>query len=221
VKRYLPFIIVALVAVLTLGAGTMLYRAKRPVVLTIPRDQIAKDGDESIHVRGNPKAPVTLEEFGDFECPPCGHLAGAIKELEHEFGDRLRVIFHHFPLTNHAHAREAAYAAEAAGLQGHFWEMHDLLYKEQGVWSKVGEVRPLFNAYAGILGLNTERFARDMENEEVKMRVAGDAKRGEELGITNTPTVFINNTAVPFASLNPAGLRTAVNDAGAKPKTKP
>ena len=99
--------------------------------------------------------------------------------------------------------------------------MHDLLYKEQSVWSKVGEVRPLFNAYAGILGLNTERFASDMENEKVKMRVAGDAKRGEELGITNTPTVFINNTAVPFASLNPAGLRTAVNDAGAKPKTKP
>jgi Na+:H+ antiporter, NhaA family len=127
-RRYLPFTIVAAVALLTLGSATMLYRAKRPRGLTISKEITSKTNDtESIHVRGNSDAAVTLEEFGDYQCPPCGVLAGPIKQLEHDYQPRLRVIFHHFPLANHQHAREAAWAAEAAGLQGRFWEMHDLL----------------------------------------------------------------------------------------------
>lgn len=221
-KRYLPFVIVALVALLTLGGGMMLYRAKRVPVLQIPKDQVTgKDASESVHVRGNPKAAVTLEEFGDFECPPCGLLARPIKEIEHEYGERLRIIFRHFPLITHRHAREAAFAAEAAGLQDRFWEMHDLLYKEQAVWSKAMEVRVLFNAYAGMLGLNLDRFQKDMNSADVKMRVTSDEKRAKTLGVTNTPTIFINNTAVAPASLNPAGIRAAIHDALNKPKSPP
>jgi len=176
---------------------------------------------EATHVRGNPKAPITLEEFGDFECPPCANLAPVIRQIERDYGQELRVIFHHFPLMTHAHARQAAFAAEAAGLQDRFWEMHDLLYREQEVWSKAVDIHPLFNAYAGMLGLNIDRFKKDMESDQVKLRVNSDEKRGNEIGVTITPTVFINNRAVAPSSLNDAGLRSAIKEAGAPPKEKP
>jgi protein-disulfide isomerase len=164
-------------------------------------------------VRGNPKAAVTLEEYGDFECPPCGKLAGPLVEIEHEFGDRLRIIFHNFPLTTHQHARDAACAAEAAGRQDRFWEMHDLLYKEQAVWSKVNDVRALFTNYAGMLGLDRAQFMKDIESEPVKARVAADEERGKSLGVTNTPTLFVNDTMVPPTALNPKDLRATINAA--------
>jgi protein-disulfide isomerase len=220
-KRYLPFVIVGAVALLTVGSGTLLYRAKRPAALSIPKDRTASGLDQATHLRGNPKAPITLEEFGDFECPPCGNLAPVITQIARDFGQDLRVIFHHFPLMIHAHARQAAFAAEAAGLQDRFWEMHDLLYREQEVWSKAVDAHPLFNAYAGMLGLNIDRFKKDMESDQVKLRVNSDEKRGNEIGVTITPTVFINNRAVAPPSLNEAGLRSAIKEAGAQPKEKP
>jgi len=219
-RRYLPFVIVAAVGLLTLSSGMVLYRAKRPRALTISSDQTAgrNKGGESIHIRGPADAPVTLEEFGDFQCPPCGALAGPIQQLEKDYGRSLRVIFHHFPLITHQHAREAACAAEAAGLQGHFWEMHDLLYREQPEWSKTADARALFNAYAGILGLDVARFKTDMDSDKVKDRVTADQKHGAALGVQNTPTIFLNNRAVEPANLNPANLRAAVD---AAVKTKP
>jgi protein-disulfide isomerase len=212
-RRYLPFVIVGAVALLTLGSATMLYRAKRLPVLTIAEDHEASgtDGAKSIHVLGNPDAPVTLEEFGDFQCPPCGVISGPINQLEQDYHPRLRVIFRHFPLTMHQHAREAALASEAAGRQGRFWQMHDVLYREQAVWSKAADVRPLFDAYAGMLGLKIDRFKKDMESDEVKSRVTADQQQAAALGVTVTPTILINNRALPPAtSLNPASLRAAV-----------
>ncbi|MEY2485878.1 MAG: hypothetical protein QOH39_1526 [Verrucomicrobiota bacterium] len=218
-KRYLPFVIVIAVGLLTIASGAMLYRAKRSPVLTITNDRsVAGKADEkSMHIRGPVDAPVTLEEFGDYQCPPCGMLAGPIKQLEQDYGKQMRVIFHHFPLVNHQHAREAACAAEAAGLQDSFWPMHDLLYREQAEWSKAADARPLFNAYAGILGLNVDRFKKDMESEKVKERVASDQKHGTALGVQNTPTIFLNNKALDPASLSPPNLRAAV-DAAVKAK---
>jgi protein-disulfide isomerase len=214
-RRYLPFIIVAAVAALTLGSATVLYRAKRLPLLTIAKNHVGpkKDGAESLHVRGRDDAPVTLEEYGDFQCPPCGVLSGPINQLEKDYNPRLRVIFHHFPLPNHQHAREAAYAAEAADLQGRFWEMHDLLYREQSLWSKASDVPTLFNSYAGILGLNIDRFKKDMESDKVKARVASDQKQGVELGVKNTPTIFLNNRELAPTSLNPAELRKQIDAA--------
>jgi formate-nitrite transporter family protein len=193
----------------------MLYRTKRLPVLTIAKNHVASgmDGTKSIHVLGNPDAPVTLEEFGDFQCPPCGTLSAPINQLEQDYRPRLRVIFRHFPLTIHQHAREAALASEAAGQQGRFWQMHDVLYREQAVWSKAADVRPLFDAYAGMLGLKIDRFKKDMESEEVKRRVDADQLRGTALGVTITPTLFINDRALPNASLSPASLRAAVEAA--------
>jgi protein-disulfide isomerase len=173
-----------------------------------------------MHVRGEAKAPVTIEEFGDFQCPPCGIMAGVMKQAEKEYGSRLRVIFHHFPLAMHAHAREAALAAEAADMQHRFWEMHDLLYKEQAVWSKAADVPSLFNSYAGILGLDLERFKKDMQSAEISAKVAADQQLGTSRGVTSTPTLFINDTALPAASINPAGLHAAI-EAALKEKPKP
>jgi len=214
-KRYLPFIIVVVVALVTLATGTVLYRAKRPAVLTIPKSALVPGSGaaDSIHIRGPASAPVTLEEFGDFQCPPCGKLSDPINQLEREYRPRLRVIFRHFPLPIHAHAREAALASEAAGLQGRFWEMHDLLYREQSVWSEAGDVGPLFNSYAGMLRLNVDRFKKDMESEQVEEHVASDQKHGAALGVSTTPTVFLNDRALPPTSLNPTGLRAAIDAA--------
>lgn len=219
-KRYLPFLIIVTVALLTVGSGAILYRAKRPAALTIPKNQVASGLDESTHVRGNPKAPVTLEEFGDYQCPPCRALAPIITRIERDYGQELRVIFHHLPLMVHAHARQAACAAEAAGLQNRFWEMHDLLYREQPVWSKASDAQTLFNSYAGILGLNVDRFKNDVESDKVKSRVSSDEKRAKDLGITDTPTIFIDNKAVLPTSLNETGVRSAINEARARSKEK-
>ncbi len=127
-KRSLPFIIIVGVALLAVGAGGMLYRAKQhapPSASAVPESS-AKLDEKEAHILGDPKAPVTLEEFGDYQCPSCSLVAGAIHDLEQEYGSRLCVIFRNFPLKMHRHAAEAAFAAEAAGLQGRFWEMHDL-----------------------------------------------------------------------------------------------
>ena len=214
-KRYLPFVIIAAVALATLVSGTMLYRAKRLPALAIPENSTtsAMGGTEMIHVRGRADAPVTLVEFGDFQCPPCATLADPINKFEREYASRLRVVFRHLPLANHQHAREAALASEAAGLQGRFWEMHDLLYREQSVWSKAQDVRVLFNAYAGMLGLNIDRFRKDTESEQAKARVKSDEHQAAALGLANTPTIFINDRRVPPARLNPSGLRIAINAA--------
>jgi protein-disulfide isomerase len=213
-KRYLPFIIVAAVAVATLASGTMLYRAKRLPTLAIPGNSALRKGDtDSFHVLGANDAPVTLMEFGDFQCPPCADLAEPINQLERDYRSRLRVVFRHLPLANHQHAREAALASEAAGLQGRFWKMHDLLYREQPVWSNAPDVGVLFSAYAGMLGLDIDRFKKDMGSDKAKARVGFDEGQAMTLGVRSTPTIFINNQEVPPAYRNPAGLRTIVDAA--------
>ena len=85
-----------------------------------------------------------------------------LQQIERDYASSLRVIFRNFPFTIHEHAHEAAYAAEAAGLQGHFWEMHDLLYREQATWANTKDVQSLFESYAGTIGLNLERFKKDV-----------------------------------------------------------
>src|SRR5258708_30690188 len=113
-------------------------------------------------------------------------MADVLRKTEEQYGERLRVIFHHFPLAVHAHAREAALAAEAADMQGRFWEMHDLLYREQAVWSKAADVPTLFDSYAGIIGLDRDRFKKDLQKPEVAAHVDGDQKLGTSRGVTST-----------------------------------
>ena len=217
-KRYLPFVIVTLVALLSITGGAVLYRAKRLPEPTAPKQVSLREGTEGGHIRGSADAPVTLEEFGDYECPPCGSLAAPLNQLEHDYRPRLRMTFRNFPLNNHPHARDAACAAEAAGLQGRFWEMHDLLYKEQSTWSRAADARVLFSAYAGMLQLDLDRFKKDMDSKEVQQKVESDQQRGAAIGVKNTPTIFINNEAVPGTKSNPDELPALVEAALKKAK---
>ena len=214
-KRYLPFIIISVVALATLGGGTMLYWAKRPHLLVIPKDKIAgaRANDASMHIRGSRDAPVTLEEFGDFQCPPCRLIAGFIDQLVEEYHPHLRIVFRNFPLPSHKHAHDAALAAEAAGLQGSFWEMHDVLYREQVVWSKAGNAAELFNSYAVMLKLDLERFKKDVAGEKAKARVAADVERGQSLGVKTTPTIFINDRELAADKRTPNGVRAMIDAA--------
>ena len=164
--------------------------------------------------------PVTIEEFGDFQCPPCSIMSGVLEKEEAEYGARLRVIFHHFPLAMHAHAREAALAAEAAGMQGRFWEMHDILYREQAIWSKAPDVPTLFQVMRERSSSISIAYKKDVADPEVAARVDADQKLGASRGVTSTPTLFVNTVLLPVADINPAGLHKTI-EAALKEKQKP
>jgi protein-disulfide isomerase len=218
-KRYLPFLIVAAVGLITFGSAFALYRSKKGAAPPAP--QASKDAvPTGLHVRGPKSAPVTIEEFGDLQCPPCAIMASALKKIEEEEKGKVRVVFRHFPLAMHAHAREASLAAEAAEMQGKFWDMHDLLYKEQTNWSKAQDAPGMFDSYASTLGLDLDRFKKDVQNPEVAARIDADQKLGSSRGVTSTPTLFVNNVLLPADQLNPAALNKAIETA-LKEKTKP
>jgi len=165
----------------------------------------------SVHVRGAANAKVTLEEYGDYQCPPCGLLFHDLKAIEKEYGSQMRFVFRHFPLSGHIHARTAAHAAEAAGLQGRFWEMHDMIYQNQMSWSSAVDARSFFIQYARDLRLDVDRFTRDMNSPEVAARVTSDYDRGMSLGVTGTPTIYMNGQLVNSAAYTPDGLRKGLD----------
>jgi Na+/H+ antiporter NhaA len=149
---------------------------------------LAVDVDpERDHIRGPAESLITLVEYGDLECPYCGQAEGVLRELLADFGD-LRYVWRHLPLTDvHPHAQLAAEATEAAGAQGAFWEMHDLLFEHQDA------LRPLdLHGYAQQLGLDVERFARDLHEHRMAARVAEDVDSADLSGVSGTPTFFIN-----------------------------
>jgi Na+/H+ antiporter NhaA len=140
------------------------------------------------HIRGGDDAPVTLVEFGDFECPFCGIAEPVVRELVGEFGDELRFLFRHLPLSDvHPHAQLAAEAAEAAGAQGAFWPMHDLLFEHQNALEPQDLVR-----YAEELGLDGDRFRDDLRRRAYAPRVAEDVDDADASGASGTPTFFVN-----------------------------
>ncbi len=209
-KRYLPVAIILTVLLGTVGAGALLFHFHKSAA---PPAQFAagKPGAEPPHIHGRNNAPVTLEEFGDFECLPCFILWPALKNVEKDYGANLSVTFRQHPLAQHHHALEAARAAEAAGLQGRFWEMHDLLYRRRSNWVKADDVQAFFKTCATELGLDLERFTKDMDGAEVAARIAADEERGTSLGIDRTPVVFINGKRIEFSSQPEDGLRLEID----------
>ena len=140
------------------------------------------------HVHGSPDAPLVLVEYGDFECPFCLRAEAVVYSLAEAFGDDLAFVFRHLPLDEvHEHARMAAEAAEAAGGQGRFWEMHDALFAHQNALSEDD-----FITYASELGLDVERFASDLQHRRYALRVERDIASADDSGAAGTPTFFIN-----------------------------
>jgi protein-disulfide isomerase len=222
-RRYLPFTIIAFVALVTMGVATTLYRSKmhaaaQPSAMATPAaSAVPEKEDESVHARGPRTAPVTMEIYGDFQCPSCGMASAMVDDLLKEYGDQVRLVFHEFPLAMHKHAMTAAMAAEAAGLQGHFWEMHDMLYQYQPVWSRASDVSGFFGAYAQSLGLDTGKFEMDAKSPEVRERVVSEGAEGTARGVKNTPTFFINGREV-LGGFRPENLKAAINAALAEKK---
>jgi protein-disulfide isomerase len=140
------------------------------------------------HVEGDPHARYTLVEYGDYECPACGSLFQTIRQLHAQFGDNIRLVFRHYPLSGiHPHAEQAAEAAEAAAAQGRFWEMHDLLFEHQNA------LRPKdLYKYSEQLGLDSKRFRDELKDRKYEDRVREDFRRGVANGVYGTPGLFVN-----------------------------
>lgn len=140
------------------------------------------------HIRGRQDAPVTLLEYGDYECPYCGLAYPIVEAVRKQMGDGLRFVFRHFPLvTMHPHAELAAEAAEAAGAQGKYWPMHDALYQNQQ------NLEPAALAvYAQSIELDMPRFARDLRGHVHAPKIAEDVLSGVRSGVQGTPSFFIN-----------------------------
>lgn len=143
---------------------------------------------ESDHIKGNNNAPLELVEYGDYQCPYCGEAYPALEELQKRLGKKLKFVFRNFPLTNtHADAETAALAAEAAGAQGKFWEMHNMLYKNQSKLKKDDLI-----GYAQKIGLDMERFKNDLDNKTFQQKVKDDFEGGIRSGVNRTPSFYVN-----------------------------
>ena len=148
-------------------------------------------------IRGNPAASVSLLEYGDFQCPACGSYYLVVKQLKSEFGENIKFVFRNFPLKQpHPNAMAASTAAEAAGAQGKFWEMHDLLFERQSDWSRKPTPKATFISYAEELGLNKEQFENDMALDEIEKAINVDFEAGLKSGVNATPTFFLNGVKI-------------------------
>jgi protein-disulfide isomerase len=150
--------------------------------------QLTSPVTDNDHVAGRADAPITLVEYGDYECPFCGMAYPIVKSIQQKLEGQLRFVFRNFPLTKqHPHAQHAAEAAEAAGAQGKFWEMHDIIFEHQRALSDNALGR-----YAKSLGLDAERLAEDLRAGKYASRVRNDFRSGVRSGVNGTPTFFIN-----------------------------
>jgi protein-disulfide isomerase len=225
-KSSLPLIIICGVLLLAVVGGALLMNSNRsgsgvasggpntaqtqPAAAPRPNPL---PGADPPRAKGPESAAVTLEEFGDYQCPSCGVFNPVVKKMKDTYGDRLRVVFRHLPLQSiHRNAAMAARAAEAAGLQGRFWEMHDTLYDNQKEWSDLPDPRPKFAEYAQRSGVpDVERFKTELESPNVSARIVADVRRATSLGITGTPSVLING--VPVRGITESELRREIETA--------
>ena len=148
-------------------------------------------------VTGNPDARVSLIEYGDFQCPACGAFHPIVSQLKDEFGDQVAFSYRHFPLRSiHPNAEAAARAAEAAGMQGRFWEMHDLLFERQTEWANQLGAIGVINGYAEEMGLDMEKYEADLASDEVADLVAEDLLSANRNGLNSTPTFVLNGQII-------------------------
>lgn len=230
-QKSLPFIIIIAVLVIALGGGLFLWKRSGATpassnttfaTTTAPPAEKNKSAQTQSPTVDNSagatkpnvkvSSPVVLEEYGDYQCPPCGQLYPELKEIEKEYGNQVQIVFHHFPLMKiHKNALMAAHAAEAARNQNKFWEMHDRLYRNQKEWSELEDPGPTFIDYAKQLGLKLDQFTSDLSSNMIDQRISADIQRGSAIGVTGTPTVFLDSRLVNYQATNLEGLRKGIN----------
>lgn len=166
---------------------------------------------------GSPEQKVTLIEYGDFQCPTCRSMYPSVKQLKEVYKDKLTFVFRNLPLTNiHPNALAAAVAAEAAGQQNKFWQMHDKLYENQPAWQSAGvdERGSIFEKYAQELELNIDQFKQDLSNPAINEKINRDRATARKLGATSTPTFVLNGQVLSEqTSVNGDELKKAIDKA--------
>ena len=161
----------------------------------VTQTEIEVAGDEWI--KGNPEASITLVEYSDFQCPACKNYFPLVKRLSEELPDGLRIVYRQYPLTSiHRNAMDAAKASEAAGKQGKFWEMHDLLFENQDTWAADSSPKDKFEGYASEIGLDIEKYKADYDSDEVKDAVNEDITTANRLGLSSTPSFTLNGRKI-------------------------
>ncbi len=150
------------------------------------------------HTTGSADATVVMVEFGDYQCPACGMVHPMLKQVidAYKNNPKFSFVFRNFPLPQHANALISAEAAEAAGAQGKYWEMHDMLYEHQSEWSDVADPSAIFAGYAQSLSLNVTKFKSDITGKKFAAAIAADQKDAAALNLDHTPTVFLNGKEV-------------------------
>lgn len=191
---------VGVVALLVISFGLIFLGSKMSnKVADVPAESLLSNAVSSTdHVKGatGTSTKVTLVEYSDFECPACGAYAPVVKQLVTEYADRVTFVYRHFPLPQHLSALPAAYAAEAAGKQGKFFEMHDLIFARKDEWAIARDISETFKTYATELGLDAAQFEADMKSDEVAQKVEIDRQSGEKSGVRGTPTFYLNEKQI-------------------------
>jgi protein-disulfide isomerase len=184
--------VVALLAILFFGfVGYKVWNWFKTPVSDTGKSSILSVKDDD-WMKGNPNAKVTLIEYADFECPACAiYSTEVIGKLASEYGDNLRIVYRHFPLPQHTRALDAAKAAEAAGKQGKFWEMSELLYKNQESWSS-GDLKKKLEGYAKELNLNLDQLNADFDSDSTLQSIKDNESEAYTLKISETPTFYVN-----------------------------
>ncbi len=149
------------------------------------------------HFKGAEDAKAVIVEYSDFQCPACSSTYPLLSQLVRDYPNDVKVVYRHFPLTSiHTQALSSAQAAEAAGMQGKFWEMHDMLFNTQNSWSTNVNPPEVYLSYAISLGLDAEKFKADIVSDEVKERIETDLRESQQMGLNKTPTLFLNGSEI-------------------------
>lgn len=175
-------------AVVLLLAAIVFYDGLFLTPKSAPPGQIT----ETDHMRGNADAPHTLTVYADFQCPACANEMSLITRAWPQIRDRTKLVFRYYPLDTHAHSFLAARYAEAASRQDGFWQMHDMLFANQALWSGVEDPTPLFDGYAREVGLDVMKLKQDIELPDVRAKVLADQRGGTAAGVRSTPTLFVD-----------------------------
>ena len=185
------------------------------VILCFATSALGAPGNEvrQTNALGPANAPVTIEFFSDLQCPQCARYEPIVKNLKNEFGNKVRMVLRHCPLQSHEHAMLAACAAEAAANQGKFWEMAEALYKSQWMWGKAPAPRTILLDQAKGIGLDLDRFQKDLDSPQCHDRVVDDLDYAQALGVKAAPSVLVNGYNVPTSEFGENGFRAAIQAA--------
>lgn len=188
-NNFLKWIVISISSLVFLGLfGFIIINSKSSSSTSEPIQLTTKGW-----VRGKPESPVTLVEFSDFQCPACKYYEPTIQKVIKEYDGKVRLLYKHFPLKQaHKNAVTAAKAAEAAGIQGKFWEMHDKLFDAQEDWAELGNPDDKFASYAKELGLDESQFKKDYSSKETEAKITDFENEGIEAGVVGTPSFFLN-----------------------------